>query len=279
MAVMLARPAAPMLERICEVPVLPHVVFSVLEPVGGQEPGTTELAQVIAIDPGLTAKTLALANSPQFGIEGGVASITRALEVVGYRSVRTLAMTAGTFEMFAGKNDPNSLRRRRWWRHSVDSAKSCYWLARQRDRVDPDEAYTSGLLHLLGKSLLDRYGDSDYTLVTEREASGEKDYEAENLVYRCNHIELLTELSRQWALPERLIKTFDYRSEPDSGDNDLASKACVAIGTRLATAATRGPELGSGDVADCPDWAIRALGISREQLLVVLEEGLGALQN
>ena len=266
-----------MRENISEIAVLPHVVFSILEPVGPDEPSTTELDKIVSVDPGFATKALALANSGSFAKPRTVGAVSEAIELLGYRTVRTLAMTAGTFEMFVGKNDPYSLRRRRWWRHSVDSAIACRWIAQQSRTANSEEAYTAGLLHLLGKTLLDRYGRHDYTLVTERQASGARDIDAERAVYGCDHTELLISLAERWQLPEKMIKSFDYYQAPETGDEYLPLRACVALATRMASAACKGPELGSGDLADCPDWALGILGMSRNQLRIVLDEGIGAI--
>ncbi|HSI72667.1 MAG TPA: HDOD domain-containing protein [Fimbriimonas sp.] len=264
-------------ENVSELAVLPHVIFSILEPVGPDEPNAFDLDRIVAVDPGFAAKVLVLANSGAFGSSGSVGALFDAIEILGYRTVRTLAMTAGTFEMFVGKNDPYSLRRRRWWRHSVDSAHACRWLAKTSRRANSEEAYTAGLLHLLGKSLLDRYGGCDYSLVTERQASGQRDWEAERSVYGCDHTELLISLSAQWNLPQRMLGAFDYQWAPLTHDQSTGLRACLAIATRLASAACKGPQLGSGDLADCPEWALEALGMSRSDLTIVLDEGIGAI--
>jgi HD-like signal output (HDOD) protein len=266
-----------MRESVSELAVLPHVIFSILEPIGPDEPTVTELDKMISVDPGFAAKILVLANSGLLNHVGGVGSLYEAIELLGYRTVRTLAMTAGTFEMFVGKNDPSSLRRRRWWRHSVDSAVASRWLAQESHKANSEEAYTVGLLHLLGKSLLDRYGGNDYTKVTERQASGERDWQAERTVYGCDHSELLTSLAQQWRLPVNLANAFDYQWEPRQGDGPMPLRACLAISTRLASAACKGPDLGSGDLADCPQWAQDELDMTRNQLRVVVDKGISAI--
>ncbi len=268
---------APMCENVSEIAVLPHVVFSILEPVGPTEPSATDLNKIVSADPGFATKALVLANSGSYAKPATVAGLSDAIELLGYRTVRTLAMTAGTFEMFVGKNDQYSLRRRRWWRHSVDSALACRWIAQQSRAANSEEAYTAGLLHLVGKTLLDRYGRHDYTLVTERQASGERDGEAERAVYGCDHTELLISLAQRWQLPDKLVKAFDYQRSPQTGEEYVPLRACVALATRMAAAACKGPDLGSGDIADCPDWALGILGMSRNQLRVVLDEGINAI--
>jgi len=116
MAVTHPSPMTALRESMNELPVLPHVIFAILEPAGQESLSLTKLEQIVSVDPGFAAKVLVLANSGLFGLEVSKASVHGAIDVLGYRSVRTLAMTAGAFEMFAGKNDPESLRRRRWWR-------------------------------------------------------------------------------------------------------------------------------------------------------------------
>src|SRR5687768_7393250 len=153
------------LTRVNEMPVLPHVVFKVMEISGSSESPGHELEKAIVVDPGFSSKLLSLANSAYYGLPRKVTSVREAITFLGFKSIRQLAMTVGVFDMFIGKNDRDSLRRRRWWRHSVDTAVCCKWLAAETRKMPQDEAYTSGLLHYIGKTLLDRFGDGPYEKV------------------------------------------------------------------------------------------------------------------
>ena len=119
------------LRKVNDLAVLPHVVFKVLEISGSSEAPASHMERAIVVDPGFSAKVLSLANSAGMGLPRKVNSIREAIAFLGFRQMRSLAMTVGVFDLFVGKTDKESLRRRAWWRHSIDTAVCCRWLATQ----------------------------------------------------------------------------------------------------------------------------------------------------
>src|SRR5688572_14825599 len=154
-----------LLARINEMPVLPHVVFKVMEISGSSEFPAAELERAIVVDPGFSSRLITLANSAYYGLPRKVTSVREAIGFLGFKAIRQLAMTVGVFDLFIGKNDKDSLRRRRWWRQSVDTAVCCKYVAERTKLVSADDAYTCGLLHFIGKTLLDRFGEDSYEKV------------------------------------------------------------------------------------------------------------------
>jgi HD-like signal output (HDOD) protein len=141
------------LSKVGDLAVLPHVVFKVLE-ISAESADTAgiEMERAIVIDPGFSSRILIQANSAAYGLPRKLVSIKEAIAFLGYRAIRNVAMTVGVFDLFLGKNDKASLRRRTWWRQSLDTAVCGRWLSRELKAAYPEEAYTCGLLHLLGKT-------------------------------------------------------------------------------------------------------------------------------
>src|SRR5438045_3841500 len=73
-----------------------------------------------------------------------------------------------------------------------------------------DDAYTCGILHNIGKTLLDRLGDTEYKHVEDMVAFGIKDYKAEEAVYGCNHMQIAVAAAKKWGLAESLVSGLDY---------------------------------------------------------------------
>jgi HD-like signal output (HDOD) protein len=248
---------AALLERVDGLAVLPHVVFKVLEISGSSDSPAVEMERAIVVDPGFSSKVLVLANSAAFGLPKRVVSIREAVMFLGFRTVRNLAMTVGTFDMFVGKNDRESLRRRAWWRHSVDAAVACRFIAKRTRAAEADESYTCGLLHLIGKTLLDRSGGKDYDLVMKLVEMGATDRQAERAVYGCDHVQVAAGACKKWGLPPSLVAGLRY-NEYAAPDADFAQlRACTALGTTLAAWARNGSESG-----ELPEWALIALKVT-----------------
>lgn len=271
---------ARMASRINEIAVLPHVVFKVLEISSSTDTPASAMEKAIIIDPGFSSKLLMLANSAYYSLPRKVSSIREATTFLGYKAVRQLAMTVGLFDLFVGKNDKESLRRRAWWRHSVDTAVCSRWLAGEIKTVSNEEAYTCGLLHYIGKTLLDRIGDASYDLVENKLAAGANVLEAEMQVFGCTHVELAQAAGRKWGFPESLIEGILYLDPgPDNKFEGLC--ACVAISNKVAELALGGRvhEDDSEPSIDrsLPEWALRALDIDLDRSDDLIDRGIAAI--
>jgi len=112
-----------------------------------------EIARVASADPALTARVLAAANSPCHHRDcGTVATLPRAVQVLGSNTIRTFAATAA-LELFAadGSEPPSDAL----WLHSLTTAIAAADVAPYLG-VSSSEALTAGLLHDLGAALLQR---------------------------------------------------------------------------------------------------------------------------
>lgn len=268
-----------LLEKVDGLAVLPHVVFKVLEVSASEDAPPMELERAIIVDPGFSSKILTLANSAFFGLPRKVTSIRESVLFLGFRQVRNLAMTVGTYDMFVGKSDVESLRRRAWWKHSIETAVCCKWLAFFTRKSQPDDCYTCGLLHLIGKTLLDRFGNGDYERVGLMVESGVPELEAETRVFGCNHIEVSIAASERWGFPETLVSGLSYLSAPEPDDPNSVQRACIATGNVIANISQlrKDGKVHSDEHALMPAWALEILGIGPDRLDMVIEQGIGAI--
>lgn len=251
-----------LLSKVRELAVLPHVVYKVLEISGASDTSTAEIERAIVVDPGFSSKLLTVANSAYYALPRKVTSIKEAILFLGFKSVRQIAMTVGIYDMFIGKTDRESLRRRAWWRHSVDTAVCCKWLAKKSGKLAPEDAYTSGLLHLIGKTLLDRFGGRDYEAVEILVQNGFPGVHAEQKVYGYDHIVVATAAARKWGFPGQLIAGLQHLEPPAPEDPDAPIRACVAISTKIAQWAVDGAVEDDGaEEQTLPAWALSILGI------------------
>ena len=271
-------PLAELLEKVDGLAVLPHVVFKVLEVSGSEDAPPLELERAIIVDPGFSSKVLTLANSAFFGLPRRVTSIREAILFLGFRAVRNLAMTVGTYDMFVGKSDKESLRRRAWWRNSVDTAVCCKWLAFFTRKAQPDDSYTCGLLHLIGKTLLDRFGNGDYERVTAMIESGVPELDAESRVFGCNHIDVAVAASERWGFPTTLVSGLSYLTAPDDDDPSACQRACTALGNAIANVSQfRKDNPNDTEFREFPQWALDQLEITPDKLDMIVEQGVGAI--
>ncbi len=250
------------LSKVRELAVLPHVVYKVLEISGATDTSTVEIESAIAVDPGFSSKVLTVANSAFYALPKKVTSIREAVLFLGFKSIRQLAMTVGIYDMFVGKTDKESIRRRTWWRRSVDTAVCSRWIAKECGRIPLEDAYTVGLLHLIGKTLLDRFGGKDYESVETLMRAGLPDTEAERKVFGCDHVEVAAAAAVKWGFPDVLVEGIKYTEPPSEPGPAASLRACVAIASRIAHwAIDRATDPEESDERQIPKWSLDSIGI------------------
>ncbi|MCE9557506.1 MAG: HDOD domain-containing protein, partial [Armatimonadetes bacterium] len=236
--------------------------------------------KTIAIDPGFSMKVLKLANSSAYGLPRPVSSIKEAVAFLGTRGIRELAMAAGVFDFFLGKTDSESMRRRSWWRHSLDTAFCARHIARRfPGRLNVDEAYTCSLLHLLGKTVMDRVNSANYATVMEMIGAGKTDLEAEREMFGCTHVEVAMAVTEGWGLPHDLVQGLNYIEAP--GDDILkpVNAAVVAVSHLMARHVVAGVSVSDQRklYEAYPRWALDLLNLDDLKLQILVLEGEQAI--
>lgn len=255
------RELSQVMDQVRDLAVLPHVVFKVLELTTGDGCSVAELEKAISIDPGFSSKVLVLVNSAAYGLPRKLGSIREAISFLGIKAIRSIAMTVGVYDLFVGKTDRQSMRRRTWWRMSIDAAVGAQWIAKQRGYEVADEAYTCGLLHLVGRTLLDRSSDGKYEFVTDLIAKENLNIvDAERIIFGVNHIEVAIHATKTWNLPAAIIRGVDYY--PLASEEPITQlQALTSLGAFTSQIATEGFDLEINYQDRAPKWALELLGL------------------
>lgn len=256
------------MDKIRDMAVLPQVVCQVMDLTVNPSATARDLERVIAVDPGMSSRVLNTVNSAYYGLPRKIASIKEAVVFLGFKSIRHIAMTAGVFDMFVGKADKQNVRRRTWWRHSIDTALCCRLVASQSHDLSTDEAYTAGLLHDIGKPLLDRYGGTPYDEVELLMNTGMGALEAERAVYGRDHATLGREISLHWRFPQKLADAIGGHHAQDASElNEPLLTAVTVIGNYMSHAVrAMGQEEDPLLLLNAPGYALELLQLNPNTL-------------
>jgi putative nucleotidyltransferase with HDIG domain len=270
-----------MLANIEDLPTIPEILFRILKVLDDPDSGAHDLSAVVRLDAPLTAKILRLANSPYYAGTGDVTDIQRCVAVLGYRTVRQVAIcvSVATSVVQAAAKAGGKLDYRELWRHSVVTGAVAKHLAELVAYPDPEEIFTAGLLHDLGKFVFEIHTPRSYGQVI-RNSRDEKISlcRAETNTYGFDHATLGEAFGRFWNFPERLIRCIGHHhdqpvcpAEPAQSD---AALALVALADYLAN--TFDPprsDLGQEIQPTDPAGLYAAAGVTEE----TVEENLGAI--
>lgn len=259
--------AQSIVHKVTELAVLPQVVHQIINLTNNPNANARDLERLIGLDQGMSMRVLNTVNSAYYGMPRKIASIKDAVVLLGFKSVRHIAMTVSVFDLFVGKTDRQNLRRGKWWRHAIDTALCCRLIASQTYDLSPDEGYTLGLLHDIGKPLLDRYGEQPYECVENLVAQGLSELEAEQSVYGTDHAEVGEAVCLHWGFPEKLAYAVgEHHAEQPEGLMDARMTALVALGNAFAHW-LRSPDIPESEfLFQIPEWILQTLHLQPNQL-------------
>lgn len=187
-------------KTVRQVPSPSNVVIEILASFEKENLDTASLVKKIGQDQGLTARVLRVANSPFYGMSSKVGSVGEAMVVLGFHNVRSLVAAAGIINQFPVA-EGNSLDRLAFWQHSIGSAVCAQMLAKTTGK-DQALAFTAGLLHDVGRLVLDAYFHDESSAIMAYSAAHDVTLsEAEQAQIGFDHALIGYELVKQWKFP------------------------------------------------------------------------------
>ncbi len=262
-----------MLAEVDDLPSIPETLIRILKVLDDPASGPADLTRVVRMDAPVMTKVLRLANSPYYSSRADLADINRCVAVLGYRTVRQVAIciTVASSLMSAVENAGGRLDYRELWRHSVVTGAISRHLARLVGYPDPEEAFTAGLLHDLGKFVLEVYAPQMYgRLIADRHARSLSLTEMERATFGFDHAELGAAFAESWRFPPILVQAFGEHHTAMIGratTRDAMATAIVGLADLVAN--TIDPPRGDlGFDADASDAARlhAATGLTPEEV-------------
>ncbi len=180
-----------------QLPAFPEAVMNLLDYLKQDEVDASHVAQMIAGDQVLVAKSLRIANSSFYGLQRQVATISDAIVVLGLRTVGTLvtamAITSGFQSLQVAGYD-----QRAFWLHNGGTALCARALANQL-AVNPESAFTAALIHDIGYLVLATRFPQHFARVIEyRNQNDCLMVEAEHEVLGFDHAQIGAALAQRW---------------------------------------------------------------------------------
>ena len=178
------------------------------------DPSSKKIVEIITHSPGLTAKLLRLVNTPIYGFQGKVETVSRAVAIVGLREVVMLASSLLMVDQF-GVIPKSVIEMRTFLEHSLGCALTCKALAESTGLAQPEQAFVAGLLHDIGRLYFftsfperSRYC-IDSALRHKRPLMTE-----EALFFGIDHADMGERLLAGWRMPSGLSRTVGCHHDP-----------------------------------------------------------------
>lgn len=209
-------------EDIKELPTLPQVAVTLMDLLDDPNTGAPQINRVMARDPALASKILRLVNSAYYGLSNKVSSLNQGIVILGFKTVKSIALSASVMGLFKGPSEKRLFDRGAFWKHSIACACVARLVARKQKGVDPESAFSGGLLHDIGKLVLDHYVPTDLEAIVELAQKDKSSFSAaERQVLDTDHAEIGRWVAEKWGLPKDLTCAIAYHHNlegaPDKG--------------------------------------------------------------
>jgi putative nucleotidyltransferase with HDIG domain len=223
---------------------IPQVALKILRLIDEQEYDIKALTAEIRKDQVISAKTLKLCNSVMFAGTSKIGSLDHALIYIGLQMLVKLVISASVDNYFSQPSSGYSLCKGGLFHHAIGTAIISEKLADLTGRVKPGLAYTAGLLHDIGKVVLDQHVTSAFPLFYRKlNDAGSSFSDTEKAILGIDHTEIGSELARKWSFPESLIDVIRYHHRPEDAIRHLELAHTVYLADLLMSRFNTGLEL------------------------------------
>ena len=209
-----------------DLPTLPLVALEVTRLAENPLTSVAEMVRLIRNDPSLTARILRVANSAYYGMPQRIDSLNTALAVLGIKEISSLVTSISVVKTFpAREGEPGTPTEDRrvgealdlqvFWEHSAGCAEIARVMAAKLQLHFHGAEFTAGLLHDVGKLVLDQHFHDEFLAARELQfADHLSSAEAERRVLGVDHAEIGSWLAETWSLPLEIAEAIRYHHDP-----------------------------------------------------------------
>jgi len=240
-----------------DLPAIPMVAAKVMQLLDTPGASLVEVQEIVSADPAVTSRLLRIANSPFYG--GGkrqIDSVQAAVMTMGFETVKNMVLSASIRQVYKHFG----LFEKMSWEHSLGVSIAAGMLA-PRYGIKAEEAATAGLLHDLGKVVINNKSPDAYARIVETVYDEHLPVCAlEKEEFGFDHCQVGAVVARNWKLSpgfETMMAFHNYPEEiPEVSEEQrglcrlifAADAVCRYLGVGL-----REPTVDALDGVDLPD--------------------------
>jgi HD-like signal output (HDOD) protein len=216
-----------MIRKVSSIATLPEITARIITTVEDPNSSAAQLHAIVAHDPALVTRVLKVVNSAFYGLPGQIASIERAIVLLGLNAIKNIAIAASIGQLFRGVKLTERFTARDLWTHCIAVGVCARDLARRMKLPIADEAFLAGMIHDVGTLVALQVCRDKLAEVCQAASAADQDFCALELqIIGVDHQQLGQALCEQWKFPRpcQLVAGFHHRPEA------LASEHRVLVG-------------------------------------------------
>lgn len=206
-----------------EIPSVPDVLREILLLTDDPNSSSRDLEKLVHREPGLAAHLLKTANSSYYSPRGKITSVNRAIVMLGFTAVKSIASGLALIDAFNNIPGLNKGYVLSVWKHSLTCAGLVWVLCRNMRRDKQDSLYLAAMVQNVGHLILAQHFGDDYNrLIRHREFPT---VEQEQERFRIDHARTGAFLLEEWKFPPVIVNMVRYHHHTDEcTDNSVDLK-------------------------------------------------------
>lgn len=198
-------------DEIKHLHLIPSVAIKLLNVTNDENARIEDLSWIIETEPVLAAKILKQVNSAVYALPNKTTSIKRAVSILGFSTVRQLALNLLFYNKLIQQNSTQSFDLLFFWQHCLYVASLSKRIAIALKYPEPDLVYTGGLLHDIGKVVMENYGRVTYSdFIDSINKNRHSTIEEERRFFGITHAEIGRVFCMEWQLPASIMAIVAY---------------------------------------------------------------------
>lgn len=254
------------LDQISGLPTLPAVISQVTKLMQNPRVSANEVGQAISNDQALATKILKVVNSSFYGFPSRITTITHAIVILGFNSIRATALSASVFQTFGKSDKESSFNREAFWKHSIAVGAAAKILAKKMQMKEIEETFLAGLMHDLGKVVLDQFMHEQFEeIIAYVKTNNCIISNAERAVIGVTHADIGMWLAQKWNLNQEFIYIIGNHHSPTSASDYFKINSIIHVADILIRAM---------DIGNSGDNLIPKVNIAAWKLLNIQDDDL-----
>jgi len=218
-----------------KLPPFPDVIGKLMPLIQNMAP-VNQIEAVIKYDQAITARVLALSQSPYYASRQSIRSLRDAILCLGQRQLIQVITIACSARYFKGDASGYDLREGELWQHSVAVALMAELVAQRTGHRDIITVYTAALLHDIGKTLLNLYVKDYFDAILPLIQKEKMRFvNAERQVFGIDHQQLGAMIARRWHFPSEVVTAISYHHHPREAKENRDVAATVYVANRMVS--------------------------------------------
>jgi HD-like signal output (HDOD) protein len=230
---------ADLMAAIDHIPALPVVVNKILALVGDKDSSAADLEALIKLDMVIAARLLHLVNSPFYGLGHNVESISQAVALVGYASMKSLMLAASVSNVLTSADmAAYGFSDKGLWKNSMATAALSRAIAKQINLGNQlaEEYFVAGLMRDIGMLVMVRFLVQKGVSLRKRADKGADILRQERETTGFDHCYVGDLLAQKWLLPPRLRMCIakHHRVPTSATSTEMRQLAGIRLAERLS---------------------------------------------